>query len=415
MSRIRINNFGPIKDNGSDDTWIDLLKVTLFIGEQGSGKSTAAKLASTFTWMEKTLVRGDYDVKWFVQRNRFRKQLLAFHRLENYLKKGDADTAEIEYDGEAYHMHYRAGTLVIEENTGSNYQLPQIMYVPAERNFISYVRSPKVLKMAADSLKEFLAEYQNACSELGASAQLPIHDLTVEYDRLNDVVNLRGRGHRVKLSEASSGYQSLVPLVLVSKYLATFVKEQGESKQEQMSSEELERFKKTVRLITRTRNLTDELRRAALGALFSKFTKAAFVNIVEEPEQNLYPESQWHILLHLLELNNLSAGNTLLMTTHSPYILHFLSLAIQGKHLEQRISGSSRSADALKKLDAIVPRKSLIDGKDVRVYQFSAAGEISLLENYEGIPSDANMLNEKLRWGNDRFDALLEIEQEYVL
>ena len=138
------------------------------------------------------------------------------------------------------------------------------------------------------------------------------------------------------------------------------------------------------------------------------------MNIVEEPEQNLYPESQWSVLLHLLELNNYSDGTSLLMTTHSPYILHFLSLAIQGKHLEQLIGDTSQSESALLKLDAIVSRKSLVAGADVRVYQFSSTGEITRLGDYDGIPSDDNMLNGKLKWVNDRFDALLEIEQEYA-
>jgi predicted ATPase len=62
MSKIRVTNFGPIKvGNQDNDGWIDLKKVTVFIGNQGSGKSTMAKLVSTFTWIEKALVRGDYD------------------------------------------------------------------------------------------------------------------------------------------------------------------------------------------------------------------------------------------------------------------------------------------------------------------------------------------------------------------
>jgi len=66
MSRIKIRNFGPIK-NGFEayEGWIDIKKVTCFIGNQGSGKSTVAKLISTFTWIEKALVRGDYNKKWF--------------------------------------------------------------------------------------------------------------------------------------------------------------------------------------------------------------------------------------------------------------------------------------------------------------------------------------------------------------
>lgn len=58
MSRIKIRNFGPIKEGYQEnDGWIDVKKVTVFIGNQGSGKSTVAKIISTFTWIEKSLVR----------------------------------------------------------------------------------------------------------------------------------------------------------------------------------------------------------------------------------------------------------------------------------------------------------------------------------------------------------------------
>ena len=45
MSRIKIKNFGPVREGGqTNDGWIDIKKVTVFIGNQGSGKSTVAKL-----------------------------------------------------------------------------------------------------------------------------------------------------------------------------------------------------------------------------------------------------------------------------------------------------------------------------------------------------------------------------------
>ena len=52
MGKIKIKNFGPIKEGYQDnDGWIDIKKVTVFIGNQGSGKSTVAKLISTFVWI----------------------------------------------------------------------------------------------------------------------------------------------------------------------------------------------------------------------------------------------------------------------------------------------------------------------------------------------------------------------------
>ena len=58
--------FGPVKEGLSENNgWIDIKKVTIFIGNQGSGKSTIAKLISTLLWIEKVLTRGDFDEKEF--------------------------------------------------------------------------------------------------------------------------------------------------------------------------------------------------------------------------------------------------------------------------------------------------------------------------------------------------------------
>ena len=413
MSRIKIKNFGPVKEglNGNDG-WIDIKKVTVFIGNQGSGKSTVAKLISTFSWIEKALFRGDYDKRWFERKNRLKNQFLNYHRLENYFKaKGTEDTC-IEYEGEAYNIKFHDGILEISETANSSYLLPQIMYVPAERNFITYVKTPKELKLSSDSLKEFLTEYDNAKQELKGIEKLPINNVGIEYDKLNDTLNLKGEGYKLMLTEASSGFQSVVPLYLVSHYLAHSIRKQSENK-EPMSSEELQRFKKGVEEIWRNQSLTDEQKRIALSVLSSKFNKSAFINIVEEPEQNLFPKSQWQLLQSLLNFNNMNKGNKLIMTTHSPYIINFLSIAIQGKYLQEKIENSPKSTESLTRLYNLVPEKSLLSEDDVIIYELNELdGSIKRLDSIAGIPSDNNYLNNSLAEGNELFDSLLELEQE---
>ncbi len=86
MSKIKIKNFGPIKEGyAEDDGWMDVKKVTVFIGNQGSGKSTVAKLISTFTWIEKVLTRGDYDIKWFKKDISLKKREGFFKRINGTL------------------------------------------------------------------------------------------------------------------------------------------------------------------------------------------------------------------------------------------------------------------------------------------------------------------------------------------
>lgn len=412
MIRLRIRNFGPIGPGLSENEgWIDFKRVTVFIGNQGAGKSTLAKLFSTFSWIEKALVRGDYAKKWFERKGRLKSQFLSYHRLENYLETSARGSAEIEYEGEACRISYAGGQLSITETGHQGYALPQVMYVPAERNFISYVRNPRELKLSSESLKEFLTAFDEAKDSLRGALKLPINDSEIEYDKLNDVLNLKGPGHKLRLTDASSGFQSFVPVYLVSQHLAHRVQASSGRAHQPMSADETDRFKKGVASIFANDSLTEEQKRAALSVLSSRFNKKAFINIVEEPEQNLFPSSQWDILKSLLAFNSQGAHNRLVLTTHSPYIVSFLSLAIQGKHLQQRLMEQKRE-DLLPELYEIVPEQALLLADEVAIYQCNERdGSITELPCFEGIPSDHNLLNDWLRTGNELFDRLLELEE----
>lgn len=407
MSRIRIKNFGPIKEGHTDnDGWIDIKKVTVFIGDQGSGKSTIAKLISNFIWMEKALVRGDYDEKWFARKNRLKNTFLEYHRLENYLPTDDSQTL-IEYDGLAYNIKYEDKVLTVTHKDIDNYPLPQIMYVPAERNFIAYVKTAKELRLSSDSLQEFLTEFENAKREMRGLLKLPINNTELEYDRLNETLNLKGKDYKIKLVEASSGFQSLVPLFIVSDFLAHSVKKRSENS-ESMNSEERQRFKKGVEEIYNNNEFTDEQRRIALSALSAKFNKTAFINIVEEPEQNLFPSSQWQMLQSLLAFNNMNIANKLILTTHSPYLINYLTLAVKADMVKANLN----KEDSKKKLAEIVPLESTVKTDDLVIYEMDdESGIVKKLADYKGLPSDENELNSELEDTNESFAQLQEIEK----
>ncbi len=199
MSKIKINNFGPIKQGYQDnDGWMDVKKVTLFIGNQGSGKSTVAKLISTFSWIEKALTRGDFDIKWFTEENKFRDTYCSYQRLQNYfLDSFGICHSDIKYLGNSYYMDYTNNSLAIKEISKPVYSLPQIMYVPAERNFISTVKSPKLLKLSSAPLIDFLTEFDNAKNEIKGELNLPINNTLIEYDKLNNIINIKGNDYKV--------------------------------------------------------------------------------------------------------------------------------------------------------------------------------------------------------------------------
>ena len=212
---------------------------------------------------------------------------------------------------------------------------------------------------------------------------------------------------------SQSGFQSFTPLFVVSRHLAMSINQEQDASVKSISLEEERRIRKEIQGILSNPNISEDVKKASLEFLSSKFRYSSFINIVEEPEQNLYPSSQRDLINFLLTFNNSSEGNSLVLTTHSPYIINYLSIAIQGDYLKGKIGANTEGSQYLDRLDKIVPLKSVVAASDVVVYQLDDKGNITLLPDYEGIPSDSNYLNQSLAEGNVLFDNLLEIEEDY--
>lgn len=400
MSKIRIKNFGPIKEGYTqNDEWIDIKKVTLFIGNQGSGKSTVAKVISVLTWLEKAIYRGDVDING-ISNNDF-YDFFDYQRIKSYFK----DNTEIEYIGKKISFKYKNKTtpqITLLNKLG--YALPKIMYVPSERNFLSVVKNAYGVKNLPDTLYTFAEELKKGQLKLnGNSLPIPIGDLSFQYNKTNDTSILKGADYEVDLIESSSGYQSFVPLYLVTKFLSDALIEGDELldiNQKIRKSEELEKLLLNESLSSsELKQKTEEIK--------SKYLNTCFVNIVEEPEQNLFPSSQWEVLKSMLKYNNMLADNKLVLTTHSPYIISYLTLSIEANRLNEMINNN----ELRDKLSEIVSLDALLKSDDLVIYQLDEKkGSIELLGNYKGLPSDENYLNENLAHTNELFSKLLDIE-----
>ena len=159
LCKIGIGEFGPIQ-RGTGGNLIDIPKCTCFVGPQGSGKSTVAKLISEFSWLEKALVRGEVSEKDLVKKNRFQNKYCQYHRLSSYFRR----ETWIAYEGEYYHFQYAHGAFSVSRREVEVFDLPKVLYIPAERILVSVTDKTGIIKFLPDALRSFYEEYDNARS-----------------------------------------------------------------------------------------------------------------------------------------------------------------------------------------------------------------------------------------------------------
>ncbi|EHO05660.1 ATP-binding protein [Myroides odoratimimus] len=410
--QIKVKDFGPVKEGYTgNDGWINIHKVTVFIGDQGSGKSTVAKLIATFVWLEKALIRGDKTLP--LKENAF-IELLTYHRLQNYIEP----YSELEYKGNYYHLRVveSEGKYNVEATLFNDQDIvqPKVMYVPAERNVLSSIENlTHVSSLVAGSLQTYLIEYRYAqLANKDKEVILPINKASFLYDSSSDNSYVVTNSKRLKVTEASSGFHSVVPLYLVTDYLSQFIKQDKEKlinllstdqqirrKEDLKALNELARFGPMEELLNYNDNLVN---------LENKYICRSIINIVEELEQNLFPKSQRKVLNKLVAYNNENEYNQLVLTTHSPYLINYLTLAVKAGRVAQLAADNT---EALNRVANVVPLEAVLGIDDLVVYQLDEErGSIEQLEMYKGLPSDENYLNDSLEDINIQFSELFQIE-----
>lgn len=398
MSRIKIKNFGPIQDGFLEkDGWMDVKKVTVLIGDQGTGKSTVAKLISIFSWIEKDLFRSNGSTLRYRKQERNFNSLLEYHRIKDYLKE---DTV-ILYEGDAYKIGYQRGqNLDIQKINSNAYSLPKITYYPAERNFVSSVRQTKnsnkqSFKLWSESLQEFKEIFQESKEKFREreTLNLPIGNAVLEYNKLNDILYVKGVDYKIQLADSASGFQSFVPLFVVANYVSE-LPEKGK----EMDEQQRETFKKESVEILNNKTYTEEQKRILLSNLAAQFNVKRTLNIVEEPEQNLFPNSQQKLINSLIEYNNSTEGNRLIISTHSPYILSSLNNSILAEEVFEK---TGKSIDAYGK-------ENRVAFADVSAYQLDN-GRIYDIKDYETNLINAEAIDSCSDIINSDFDRLLDL------
>lgn len=358
--RLIVKSFGPVKD-------LDILfkKVTLFIGDQGTGKSCVAKLFSMFKWMEKVLSQKKYKLSYFEQYNRFKTKLCAYHRIESFIY----ENSYIKFEGNLYDFLYENGNFSVTEKNRDIKGISKVMYVPAERSIVSVAENKsKLLKELPDSSETFSDEFVNAKKFFQSGYNLPFEGLRFEYDSLNDAGWIHGVDYKVRLINASSGIQSSLPMCIVSEYLSSKISDKEEVK---LSKEEKDKLEKRVAEIMQNEEYSDSIKDMMIRQLSYANRYNQLINIVEEPELNLFPSSQMEVLKSLVYNNASSDENMLVFTTHSPYSLAIINTMIMGAKAYANASEEQRS-----QIEAILPVKYQINEDDIAAYRLSSSDAI---------------------------------------
>lgn len=354
MQRLIVKNFGPITEAD-----ITLRKINIFIGEQGIGKSTMAKLF---------VIMNDYTFWSTIGRIKSLDDLNSFfisYNINTYFKENTSIYFEkksereidtkliIEYSNREFKIEFiKQGIQLpsskqeesIFELTKSSFEkrgmtidevlqktktkemgvqelfsvlcsLRSAFYVPAERAFASTFSGSLanffVNKIPIPAfLIEFISYFEKA-KHFYPSFEIPFLSLTYNQSKDEETIKL-DEETTIPFKESSSGIQSVIPLLMAMNYA---------SKEEHFE-------------------------------LFA----------VEEPENNLFPENQVHLLRELIKLvNENESSNHLIVTTHSPYLLSAINILLTAGNLAE-------DSTIKEQVDAIIPPSFQLCTEDVSVY-----------------------------------------------
>lgn len=423
MAKLKVKYFGPIQDGFSENKgFLDISPVTVICGNQATGKSTIAKLYSIFSWLEKANVKSGLgkiseNIDDLVS-------LCKPHRIDEYFN----EKTEIHYIGTTCEFIYKDGKFFSKtidlDRTLTMYKRPKIMYIPADRNLLTSIEDAENIKNLPPMLSILMDEYEKAkkASKTG-EFDLPISNVKLIYDKNSLTMKVVTENNRtISIYSASSGIQSVTPVSVVSKYITEEVSSNFLNNIQKLSANERKQIKEWIK-----KNAKDEEKNQLLLSSFDQliygktlneniakdiekllhyFFNTCFINIVEEPEQNLYPQSQNKVVYELLECKNNCEENRLLITTHSPYILAYLTQSAKAEELLEK-------GVPEKEIEKIIPVKAAVSGTKITIYETKADGTIKILEPYENLPSDDNELNKALEEQNDSFSELLELEAKF--
>jgi len=407
MDRLIVKNFGPLKDVD-----IELNKINLLIGENGSGKSVLGKLLNILKNLsheiniqqkdfeghlesfgisyiqENTFLQYFINDKLFIEfrENKFElkeyedisktniqnlekinkiimliKQLDKLENLKddilNPLKNKIKEILDDDNFKIVNSLVDEVGLEYFESTLQEMIVKEKSHYIPAERNLIS-IFSSSILSFINSNLPipKYLIEFGSQF-ELARRQIKTLDLLNVKYIYENNLDNVYFSKHKsLPLDKSSSAIQSVLPLLLVVKYLKT--------------------------------NLNK-----------NKNTHI----IIEEPELNLFPKAQLDILKSIVA--NIPLHSSLLLMTHSPYVLSTLNT------LMMAYKAGNLGEEAKKEVNKLFQEEQWINPKEFSAY-FLEDGIARDIRGRTGLISE-NVIDEISDEMACDFEELLELYSEY--
>ena len=416
MAHIIIKNIGPIKE-----VELDLNKINVFMGPQSSGKSTIAKIISFCLWVEKNvcLFRDTLDVEL-----NFQKTLEDYHQLHGYFN----DESYIQYQSEYVIIQYayqQKMTIVHPLDLkllALDYKRSKIMYVPAERNLIA-LPYWTTFKLSDDNLKSYASDWNFVRSIFNKEIPIKIKPLGISYyydeKERKDYISIPNTEKTVTLTDSSSGIQTSTSLYLLHKAYCLY---RGKLSEVASIEDELTLNKiysqylhySTTRGSIEAIPDSDQffykgkfcvvkpgLKEKAIRIL-DNYTEIQYIqSIIEEPELNLFPDTQQALMYELIA-DAVVSDNRMVITTHSPYILFALNNCVMGGLVDKNIPEEEK-----KNFQSF---ESWIDPKLVSVYELHD-GTIRYIQDEDGIIED-NYLNQAYKNNTNEYLSLLNYYEE---
>ena len=362
---LTIRNFGPIKD-----MTLELRAVNILIGDQGTGKSTVAKLLTVIKGVldssgirfENTESIGNYFIKEF-------KSILEIYGISNYLM---TDTY-IEFNDSNASLKYEKSKIEVSEYSkeGNEKNTQVIAYIPAYREATILLKDSlnAIAAVGAPLPKLFFIFGQNVINAKKAKSLYNYYDLLeVKYKYVGDKdIIIMKNGKQITIEEASSAINSAIPLLTV--------------------------FDNAVESNYPT------------NSRISHRSNCPYI-IIEEPELNCFPTTQKKMMEHFISKLKYETSIgfdyycRLVITTHSPYIL---------TSLNNMMYASLVGKDNPEATEKNVERKYWISPADVSAYMLLSNGECENIIDKEGLIK-AEKIDSVSAILNKDFNAIMDIE-----